>query len=144
MNLDTVKSFERFPISKVPSAPGIYFLFDAGEVVYVGHSQSSIRARVFSHRDKAFDSVAVYFTDEDLRDVEGEAIVLCQPKYNQISSGKRWLNTETISWYTGIPFDEVWPYAKKHGFARGFVCGRYLYRLTDFGYVGVQQDLNNI
>jgi hypothetical protein len=66
---------------------GVYFLFDKGEIVYIGESDNLYR-RIGQHiytrdakKDKEFDSFVIYPTADRMR-LEGFLIRLFKPKYN--------------------------------------------------------------
>jgi excinuclease UvrABC nuclease subunit len=68
--------------------PGIYFLFDGDEIVYIGKS-INIESRVVNHRgqgEKEFDSYSfVEVHDELLRNhLEAYYIYTVSPKYNSV------------------------------------------------------------
>jgi DNA-binding XRE family transcriptional regulator len=77
-----------------PDGPGLYFLIDGVEIVYVGSSKSPKR-RVRQHeldQDMDFDSVAYLPTGPGtLRTVERRCIGECQPKHN--TNSKRQVTT---------------------------------------------------
>lgn len=62
--------------------PGVYFLVDQGEVVYVGQSMQPM-ARIAMHGDKQFDRVYLKpIPSRSLDAVEGALIRLLKPKLN--------------------------------------------------------------
>lgn len=65
--------------------PGIYFLIDGNEVVYVGQSMN-LPMRIHQHRlkdEKKFDRFTVYPCDKALLDrLEGHYIARFSPRYN--------------------------------------------------------------
>lgn len=66
-----------------PETSGVYFLVDAGAVVYVGQSVNVFVRVGAHHRDKIFDSVAYIGCEVALLDVyESLYIHQFQPKYN--------------------------------------------------------------
>ena len=68
--------------------PGVYFLFDGDELVYVGKSKN-IMARIGTHiadEQKTFDSFEIFETDDYSR-LEEFLIRLLKPKYNRVVPG---------------------------------------------------------
>ena len=66
--------------------PGIYFLLQDDDIVYVGQSRTTILSRLAHHlTDKRFNRVTVlqYPSDYDFDTEEAEYIWQLQPKYNQ-------------------------------------------------------------
>lgn len=63
---------------------GVYFLYDKGELVYVGQSKN-ILARIHQHKDKVFDTFNyLEIEDEKKRnDKEIDLIMQHTPKYNK-------------------------------------------------------------
>lgn len=63
-------------------ATGVYFLIDAGKIVYVGQS-TNIYARIASHHDKVFDSFAFMPCDKNVLDnLESLYIHILRPALN--------------------------------------------------------------
>lgn len=65
---------------------GIYFLYDSGEIVYIGQT-NNLPQRIVGHikeGTKTFDSYSFYECDPDTLDsVEFEEIIEHKPKYNK-------------------------------------------------------------
>lgn len=74
------------------ATPGIYFLLDVAEIVYVGQSEN-VRSRILQHIDddvKYFNRIYVLrVPDKIQRDMqEALHIFFYSPKYNKIASAK--------------------------------------------------------
>ncbi|MDA8256318.1 MAG: GIY-YIG nuclease family protein [Betaproteobacteria bacterium] len=64
--------------------PGIYFLMQEGEIVYIGQSRN-VQNRIAQHGDKRFDSYAVLpCPDATLEKNERRLILKFKPKYNTL------------------------------------------------------------
>lgn len=63
---------------------GVYFLYDKGELVYIGQSKN-ILVRIYQHNDKVFDTFDyLEIQDEKKRnDKEIDLIMQHTPKYNK-------------------------------------------------------------
>ena len=85
-------ALRRIAVSPESGMCGIYFLLDAGEVVYVGKS-INVGGRIREHRRdklKTFDKFAfVQCKPEDLDETEARYIQEFQPKYNFIQNPSR-------------------------------------------------------
>lgn len=93
------------------SFSGIYFLVDAGEVVYVGQTSEGIK-RISCHiKDKKFEEVFIIPTPQDrLDDVEWDFIYKYQPKYNfkgTMHGRKEGNSLPYIAKENGIKYDEL-------------------------------------
>ena len=66
--------------------PSVYFLFDGGELVYIGQSRN-VYGRINEHlkdRDKVFDAFAIFSVpSRELLDIEQANIDYYKPKYNK-------------------------------------------------------------
>ena len=81
---------------RIPGASGIYFLFDKGEIVYIGHS-SNLRTRLSKHEmvrkyysnENGFDVECVYaeLPIDEAQSIERKMIRLVKPRHNE--RGKR-------------------------------------------------------
>lgn len=76
-----------------PHAPGIYFLFDGDEVVYVGQSSCNIRGRISDHMgndsQKPFTHYGwIVLPTEEVQTAEDEAIMRYRPRHNSKYPGK--------------------------------------------------------
>lgn len=82
--------------------PGVYFLMDGEEVIYIGKSLNPF-ARIGAHvLEKDFDGVFVLPVDEkDLTDYEGALIVYFKPRLN--GGDRRKLN-ESLTCAGGNPW----------------------------------------
>lgn len=96
----------RIRCAKYVVTPGVYFLFDDDELVYVGQSTKA-HARVAAHilEDiKEFNCFAVLeCSATDLNETEAEAIVRFNPKYNRAVPGnKKWIGISHLRRLTGM------------------------------------------
>jgi len=73
---------------------GIYFLYNKGEIVYVGMSETNVFSRVLSHyneNSKCFDSFSVRNYEStsklELLDIEASLIKKYSPIYNIMHNG---------------------------------------------------------
>ena len=71
-------------------APGVYFLIEGDEIVYVGQSKN-VLARMAGHADKRFSRVKMIPTSvEGLLSFETRMIEALQPRYNRARNPGRW------------------------------------------------------
>ena len=93
-------------ITKIKTSRGIYFLFDKGEIVYVGQSDF-IEKRVFEHLStKLFDSYSFieYSQEYILSDIEADFILKIKPRYNKsIPTNNLWFSRHILSRIYSIP-----------------------------------------
>lgn len=77
-------------LSRAPSMnPGVYFLLDKREVVYIGQS-TSVLSRMVGHNDKVFDDVRMIEVAEAPTRLELERALISEfkPKYNILGTGR--------------------------------------------------------
>ena len=63
---------------------GVYFLYDKGELVYIGQSKN-ILARIYQHKDKVFDTFGYLEIEDEKKRNNKEIDLIMQhsPKYNK-------------------------------------------------------------
>lgn len=122
---------------KLKCSPGIYFLFDEDEVVYVGQGMFP-ENRIKSHlsSEKIFDSYFVIRCDKkDLNQLEAKYILKYCPKYNQVITH---LNTSVA------PLGRIFPKTKNKTLTiPGIIIGNKLYvDLSEFEFKIIKKELS--
>lgn len=82
--------------------PAIYYLFEKGEVVYIGESENNALQRILAHNnDKIFDNFTItefHGTTQERKELESFLIKHYTPKYNKLyNKYKEYEEDEIIS-----------------------------------------------
>lgn len=137
--LQEIKQLNRYSVGVTP---GVYFLFNNNDLVYVGESED-IHRRVGQHRkDKEYDSYSfILQEDPHLRKrIEKAYIEQLNPLYNK-RSGEGSNRKITHSYKTNEELiRKLYGVMKKKGYKRSFVYFQYLekatyYCISDLKYI---------